>query len=195
MKKEAANCPLCGMTGVVWHTPKQYNYRECGLANVVLLGGVRQATCKSCGEALIHIEEEQQLLQVIAISVLQKPAPLTGPEIRFLRAEADITQTQLAGFLKTRQPTISDWERSRRPPIGDLAKELGCRLVLLSAFWDFLKENPERKQLHDSHVKQLQDFSQLLVKSAREFLHQTRLKKQVRVRMDRDQWEAQPLAA
>ena len=116
MTSLGTKCPACGMEGIRWSGVPKYQYRESGLDNVWLMGaGVRQAHCTSCGEELTLIEAEWQLQQVIGIVLLRKEGLLTGPETRFLREVANLTQEELATHLDLkRQATISDRERTVR---------------------------------------------------------------------------------
>jgi DNA-binding transcriptional regulator YiaG len=105
-------CPNCGKRTGTAEQLKQYEYSESGLDGVILHGGVTQITCACSDDACIRVEKEGQLLQVLALALLTKPAPLEGPEQRFLRGECELTQDEMAALLKiNRRATIADRER------------------------------------------------------------------------------------
>jgi DNA-binding XRE family transcriptional regulator len=188
MKLGEGGCPGCARPTIRWQLIDRYHYRECGLSNVYLIGGAHRGECSHCRETFYCIEDEFQVLQVIGLEVFRKPGPLTGKEIRYLRGEADTTQDELAEALDVRRATISDWERSDDPPLSNMAKELGCRLVLLSAFLQHLSDHPKWNRLNERHMDELHAFSEVLVKSARGFLRRDFTEGPLEMRMVDSQW-------
>ena len=157
-----AECPVCGAEGIQWKEVKRYHYTESGLDNVWLFGGVRMTACAVCHEELTYIEQEFQLLQVIAVALLNKDALLTGPETRFLREAAHLTQEELASLLRlSRQPTISDRERRREPVMG-YAEDLGFRILIMNQFVDFLRKNQDECFLAAAHWPMLTKLAGVL---------------------------------
>lgn len=119
--------------------PKRYHYPESGLDHVYLLGGVEISRCPDCGLHLITVHQELQLLQVIALGLLGKPAPLTGSEMRYLRKRCGLTQVDLAHTLGVTRETIVERERGRAV---DRDREYRLRAVLVELFADMLKAGP-----------------------------------------------------
>src|SRR5262245_9334864 len=75
-----------------------YHYKESGLRNISLLNGyVVKRT--PYGEAL-SIRDPEGLHRYIG-SVIARQPTLSGPELRFLRKEMDMSQRELAEFVGT----------------------------------------------------------------------------------------------
>jgi putative transcriptional regulator len=89
-----------------------YQFTESGLKNIWLRNGYREHET-SFGKA-ITIDHMDRLLRVIAAHVVAKRNGLTGPEVRFLRQELDISQLELAGLVGVQGQTVSLWERTRQ---------------------------------------------------------------------------------
>jgi transcriptional regulator with XRE-family HTH domain len=196
MVSMSGDCPGCGKPGIEWREPERYEYRESGLENVYLIGGVLLGNCVHCNETYIYVEEEDQLLQVIALDVLRKPAALTGKEMRYLREAADLTQVELAKRLRVRQGTISAWERSNEPPFAkDPMKEIGSRVYLLHSFWKLLTRDPSENHLAETHMRALKEYTDAFIKEALVRLERGEVapERERDVRMTGSVWE--PLAA
>ncbi len=147
------NCPRCGGQNVRNLVLRDYPYRGCGLDSVTLKSGVTEIRCADCGGAFHAIPRERQLLQVIALSVLWKPAPLLGAEWKYVRKACGLTQEQAQlGLGRARRGTISDWERKR--PAIDLPTEIGARLFYLHSF-EKRVGRPEHCFLDKIHLDQL----------------------------------------
>lgn len=147
-------CPGCGSTSVKTRVLKQYQYTQSGLDNVWLRGGVVRFTCPECKQQYTQILNEGQLLQVIATRLLAKPAALTGPEMRFLRKESQLTQAALAKRLQVARETIAMRESGR-----GITRESDflLRAVILEALWNLLQDEGERN-LSRGQMKELDDF-------------------------------------
>ncbi len=95
-----------------------YHYTNCGLRNVWLMNGFRRHRT-SYGPG-ISIDELPGLHRAIGLWIVQKPKPLTGAELRFLRQELDLSQKRLAEIVGQTEQTVSLWERRGRiPKIAD----------------------------------------------------------------------------
>ena len=111
-----------------------YHYTECGLDNV-LLEGVDPVQ-DDAGEAVFTIAKVNRLHAAIARAVIRKPYALTGKELRFLRAEMEMTQAELAVLLGREPLAISRWERGENPidPAADtLVRLLAQELLAIEA--------------------------------------------------------------
>jgi putative zinc finger/helix-turn-helix YgiT family protein len=106
-------CMECGKALRITH-PKTYAYRESGL-DTVLLTGIRVYVCPSCGAEFPEISNIIGLHQVIASHLTRKPAPLTGPEFRFLRKEISLKAKELAQCLGVTDVSLSRWENGASP--------------------------------------------------------------------------------
>jgi len=131
-------CPNCGQLTASAREISGYQYRESGLDNVWLVGGVTKTQCTNCAMGSIRITREPQLLQVIALDLLMRPGPRTGPELRFLRRACGLSQAELASLLKSRRrETIAEREGKKTTGLN-FAEEIGLRWVLVQAFHDYV---------------------------------------------------------
>lgn len=114
--------------------PKTYAYRESGL-DTVQLTGIRVYTCPGCKEQYPEIPNIVGLHQVIASHLTRKPAPLTGPEFRFLRKEIGLKAKELAQCLGVTDVSLSRWETGASPisPAGDRLLRTLCSLKTMQA--------------------------------------------------------------
>jgi DNA-binding transcriptional regulator YiaG len=160
-------CPNCGATARQ-RKVRRYAYRESGLDSVVLHGGVTGSICPK-GHSLFAIQGEQQLLQVIALFLIEKRHFLSGQEVRFIRKVCEITQTELARAMHlNRRETIAEWE-SDAVPRRSLASEFLLRAVLLETFKEVLK-NREGNHLALTHMRVLHAFEKQFAESYKQFL-------------------------
>lgn len=182
MKKRSVVCPACGKEGAVARFPKTYRYEESGLP-LVLRGGVTEVDCPHCGESLVKIEKEEQLLQVIAKAILMSPPGMTGSEMRFVRGVIGLTQELMADALRVRRATVS--ERESRVEALSFADELGLRLILLRKFMAFLL-TPGNNRLVAEQMKELTRFSSTFI----EFADQTtrKLSRRLEAELEQDDW-------
>ncbi len=87
-----------------------YHYRECGLDNVWLLNGYElHDTPYGKGVSFVDVEG---LDAAIAKALTEKPAPLTGRELRFLRIMLDMSQKSLVELFGKSAQTVALWEKS-----------------------------------------------------------------------------------
>lgn len=95
-----------------------YHYIDSGLRTVWLVNGYRRhRTAYGPG---VSIDELPALHRAIGLWIVQKPKPLTGAELRFLRQELDLSQKRLAEIVGQTEQTVSLWERRGRiPKIAD----------------------------------------------------------------------------
>jgi putative transcriptional regulator len=89
---------------------KPYQYRECGLDNVWLVGGVEHVeTPRGSG---VTINDVEGLHRVIGDILVREKKNLSGKEFRFLRHEINLTQSNLAAILGVDVQTVGRWERN-----------------------------------------------------------------------------------
>jgi len=179
-------CPRCGSASVVVRHPETYRYREAGLDGVILLGGVTEIECAACRNTYVHVEKEQQLLQVIALILLMKPGHLTGRELRFLRRGMELSQADLAKSLGVRRETIAERE-SKKDPALKADSEFFSRVVLLKYFLEYL-EQEGNDHLGSLHRQELNQFCEHVLKLT-ERVQQVRQKKPVQIRQVANDWK------
>lgn len=151
-------CPECGKPAASGRKLTKYHYRESGLENVWLHGGVVESNCANCGNSSIRIWKEAQLLQVIAKGLLMEPRPLAGPEWRFVRRAAGMSQVQLASAMRiSRRETIADREGKQNPKLS-FPEEVGSRLILLKSFMTYLT-TPGNNSLEPNQFEELMQFT------------------------------------
>lgn len=143
-------CPGCGRQTAVEQVVPDYKYRESGLPNIRLRGGVTRFACSECNGTFYKVEKEAQLLQVIAMILIMKPGPLTGPELRFIRGACDATQEQLAVALQlNRRETVAERESKDDPKLS-AAEDSWFRITAMRLFSEVLLK-PGRSHLEKSH--------------------------------------------
>ena len=87
---------------------QRYHYTECGLPDVWIDGWHVE---DDAGEKTIRIPNVRSLHRLISKGIVTSVGTLTGPEIRYLRTEMGLTQTQLGELVHRERLTVSRWER------------------------------------------------------------------------------------
>ena len=99
-------CSRCGKS-----THKKignYRYKESGLDNVYL-ENIPVYEC-SCGISYPSIFRLHRLNELIALTLVEKPALLSGNEIKFLRKNLHVPSKLFANKLGVGKTTLSKWE-------------------------------------------------------------------------------------
>lgn len=99
-------CPECGDT--ISKKNSNYRYKESGIDNVYLQN-IPVYEC-SCGISYPSIFRLPRLNELVAKTLLEKPALLNGKEIRFLRKNLHLSATLFSKALSIRKDTFSKWE-------------------------------------------------------------------------------------
>lgn len=105
---------------------KTYRDEDSGLPNLVLKN-VKVEYCSICSTETPLIPRVLVLLQTVARAIVEKPAPLIGEEIRFLRKNLRIKAQDFAKMIRTKKETLSRWENNEQA-IG-LQSDLVIRLA------------------------------------------------------------------
>jgi len=146
-------CSFCRGSSFREFVPRQYQYHMSGLDNIYLHGGVHQIECKGCGEIYTRIEAEGQLLEVIALSLLLKPAMLSGREMKTLRKSCLLSQDDLAAKLGVTRRAVLEREKKPNPGLKP-EQELGLRAILFGAFT--ARQKRYGSNLDKKHAKMLE---------------------------------------
>ena len=180
-------CPNCGQLTASAREVSGYQYKESGLENVWLFGGVTKTQCTNCAKTSIRITKEPQLLQVIALDLLMRPSPRTGPELRFLRRACGLSQAELASLLKSpRRETIA--EREGKESTGlNFPEEVGLRWVLVQAFRDYVT-TPGNSALEGSHLEKLWGFAVFFREFAAKTMMQRHRAERINARVRQNSW-------
>ena len=92
---------------------RSYHYTESGLSNVYLLG-IDVYECADCSAERPLIPRMKELHEVIASTLIDKPAPLLGEEIRYLRKWMGLQSAKLARWVGVTPEFISNVEHGRK---------------------------------------------------------------------------------
>jgi putative zinc finger/helix-turn-helix YgiT family protein len=110
---EGRTCRACGKAKMT-SGEETYDYRECGLPNVVLVGVVVRR-CPSCGHHELVLPRITELHRTIALAVIHKRARLSGAEVRFLRKSLGWSGVDFARHIGVDPSTVSNWENDKDP--------------------------------------------------------------------------------
>lgn len=121
------NCSNCSGQSRVTHG--NYQFKECGLDNVVLCG-IEIVKCAECENEDPIIPAINELFQVIALALLTKPYGLAGEEVRYLRKYMRLTGDQFSRLLHVDRTTLSKWENNE-DRVGNQS-DLAIRMLAMS---------------------------------------------------------------
>lgn len=93
-----------------------YQYRGCGLDDVWLLNGYDVEEID--GERAITVRNLDGLLKAIAQSLVKRKKVLNGKEIRFLRLQLDLTQSDLARAMGCDSQQVARYEKGENKMPG-----------------------------------------------------------------------------
>ncbi len=186
-------CPSCGRRTAKQRVIPEYRYRECGLTEVVLCGGVIETHCAHCEERSIAVPGEWQVLQLIALALLTTQQRLTGQQMKYLRGACDLSQAALAKTLRKRRETVAERESQLDPRISE-AEEMWFRLAILEAFNQHLAD-PKRNYLAAVHIKALRTFAAEFSKTALSIAEREHRQLPLRLRLTGALWKATGRAA
>jgi DNA-binding transcriptional regulator YiaG len=92
---------------------EKYHYTECGLDNVWLVGDGVEFVNLPGGRQEVRISDVEGLHREICRLLIQEKKNLTGKELRFLRQEMLLSQSNLAKLLEVAEQTIHRWESGK----------------------------------------------------------------------------------
>lgn len=128
-----------------------YTYDECGL-NVILLG-ITQYHCESCGEHYAAIPSPNKLHRLIGAHICRENKSLLLPaEVTFLRKELRLKAKDLAKTLGVSAESVSRWENGKSK-IGE-----GHDRLLRSIYLMATNEGPDG---HNCFANILEVFKEL----------------------------------
>ncbi len=88
-----------------------FHYKGCGLDDIYLTSGYEITTID--GETSVSIKNLDGLLKAIAWHLVDRKKNLEGKEIRFLRKQMDLTQSELGRFIGYDAQTIARYEKGQ----------------------------------------------------------------------------------
>ncbi len=92
-----------------------YHFVDSGLPNVYL-AGIKYRVCRACKKQAADIPAVKSLLTVIARTIVESDAPLTGPEIRFIRKRLGLPSAEFARLAGVSLEQVSRWENDWNRP-------------------------------------------------------------------------------
>lgn len=140
MRHEGGNIANCSNCGSVAPTREGvYQFKECGLTNVTLVG-IELIECGECGNVDPIIPSVKECMAALAWHIATRPFLLSGEEVRFLRKYLRMSATDFAKLIGADRSTLSNWENNKKP-IGSQSERLIRSVVL--ALGDGLKLRAE----------------------------------------------------
>lgn len=124
------NCERCGARTRERKATRArpYPYRLSGLENLYLVG-IKVRVCPGCGAEVPIIPKLGELHATIARAFLEKPARLTGTELRFLRKNAGITAADFAALVGVDPTHLSRFENGHTEQLGASTDKLARAVV------------------------------------------------------------------
>jgi len=110
-----------------------YRYRACGLSNIILLSGYEIEEFE--GEKSVAVKDAYALHKAIGRVIATKASAPSPEEMRFLREEMNLTQTELGLLLGVSSQAVARYEKGKTK-VGGPAERL-----LRAIYMDHLNEN------------------------------------------------------
>lgn len=110
----------------------KYHYTECGLNNVFIEG--IEPMIDDDGDEVIQIPFINALHTSIALGIISHENSMSGAELRYLRSEMGLTQSELATLIHVDRQTIGRWERGETVLDGSpeiVVRQLSIEKLLL----------------------------------------------------------------
>ena len=95
-------------------TPLHYNW--CGLDNIYLLSGYERLPDADGDDICVH--NLDGLHRAIGERLARHKKELTGKDLRFLRQQMDLTQSELGDLMGTTDQTVARWEKGETEMSG-----------------------------------------------------------------------------
>ena len=112
-------------------TAKPYHFLDSGLPNVYL-AGIKFWRCEKCARKWASIPAPEQLMNLIAESIVMKPALLSGSEIKFLRKRVGKKAADFAELINKNPQHFSKLETDTLPLIEPTDKLIRLTYGMLS---------------------------------------------------------------
>ncbi len=106
-------CPVCTQSELEERI-QNYNYNECGLSNVTLVG-ISVLFCPECGSLMPRIRNMEGLHDCIAQILIKKEERLLPEEIVFLRKSLGWSGSDFARNMHSEPAQVSKWEHGKVP--------------------------------------------------------------------------------
>ncbi len=116
-----------------------YHYAESGLDYVYLVNGYQEEDTPY-GTA-ISIDNPTALHRLLGSSIARSPMEMTPSEFRFLRIEMDLSQKDLAGWMRVDAQTVARWEKGETSIPGPAER------LMKGIYLDFISENSNLRDM------------------------------------------------
>jgi putative zinc finger/helix-turn-helix YgiT family protein len=142
-------CHRCKGTNVVQRETTVSAEALFGLPNFVLCG-VPERECPDCGARTLGIPRQEQLQNLIAELLSEKPGPFAPNEIKFLRKHIGLSKKDFAEAMGVAYETGVRWESEKSPQaMGSTAD----RLLRVLAISKRPPKSYDRRQEAPQHVR------------------------------------------
>lgn len=108
-----------------------FHYRRCGLDNVYLLNGF-EIEHDEDGERYVTVIDVDTLHKAIGLHLVCNRKQFSGKELRFLRREMDLTQSEVGRLIGQNSQQVARWEKGESKIPGPADRLI--RLMYLSSF-------------------------------------------------------------
>ena len=109
-------------------TEQRFRYTACGLDNIYLLDGFRVEVQGPHGP-VAHIDNLEGLHRAIGEDLVRQRRSLNGKELRYLRHELGLSQSNLADWLGESEQTVARREKAKRRPAKPTPQERLIRFL------------------------------------------------------------------
>jgi DNA-binding transcriptional regulator YiaG len=133
------------------HEREPLHWRECGLDNIFLLNGFTREIMD--GEEYVTVENLDGLWKAVGLHLVAKQKTLGPREVRFLRHHMDLTQAELARYLRVSDQTVARWEKGETPLPGP------ADVAIRSAYLASAAVQPEGRKILDRLLEMLGDLT------------------------------------
>lgn len=131
-------CTECGHELVKVSTPLEEELR----GEKYIINGIERYECPKCGNYEIDLNMADKLSADIWKQYREKHGILSPEQIKKIRIDLGITQTDLEAMLCVSHPTVSRWETGMYVPSAQSSRELEA-LENIPSFADYLMEKSE----------------------------------------------------
>jgi len=90
-----------------------YHLRGVGLPGIYLLNGVTIENDADYGE-LVTIEDHEGLFRAIGLHIIERQGPIGGAELRWLRKQMGLTQTEFGQRIRISDQSVANAEKGLR---------------------------------------------------------------------------------
>ena len=125
--------------------------------------------------------QEQQLIQVVGLSILTDGPGITGDQVRFLRTLFESTQKEFADAIGKRRATIAEWEaKGGKRVFSKPFDEIGLRMFLMHEFTERVIKS-DYCHLSEGQVKDFFGFASSFLQDLQKLLDEKKKPRKIAV--------------